>query len=464
LSDERAEVRPTASLAATWRAASRWLSSTELERLPRHVTDALREQERANEILTGWVQAALVVSFAVLYAFSRKTFPVDAAFRPVPWALGIYAAFTVWRLYLAYQGRLTHAMRMLSTAVDVAVLMVTIWSFHIQYGQPAAFYLKAPTLLYIFIFIALRALSLAPGYVLFAGIAAAAGWLVLLAYALAEPGGMALLTRDYVAYMTSARVLIGGEVDKVLSILIVAVLLAVAAARARALLHRAVTEGAAAGRLARFFSPEIAATIVGADEADLRPGEGRQTEAAAMFIDLRGFTRLAAQLPPGDLVKLLGDYQSIAVPIVRANGGSVTTYLGDGIMVTFGATRMSATYAADALRAAGALVDALEAWADARRARNLPAPGVGIGVDVGTVTYGAIGDAARLEYAVIGDPVNRAAKLQNHTKVENVHALTTAGALERAVEQGFVPARPPETRTHRAVAGVAAPIDVVVLR
>jgi len=132
--------------------------------------------------------------------------------------------------------------------------------------------------------------------------------------------------------------------------------------------------------------------------------------------------------------------------------------------VTFGATRMTATFAADALRAAGALVDALDAWAAERRARNLPAPGVGIGVEVGTVTYGAIGDAARLEYAVIGDPVNRAAKLQNHTKVEGVHALTTAGALQRAIAQGFVPSRPAETRSRREVAGVATPIDVVVLR
>jgi adenylate cyclase len=456
--------RPVAALAAAWRAAARWLSSAELERLPPHVREAIAAQTRANEILTGWVQAVLVAAFAILYGFSRKTFPVDAAFQPVPWALGIYGAFTAWRLYLAYSGRLTHAMRMLSTAVDVAVLMVTIWSFHIQYGQPAAFYLKAPTLLYIFIFIALRALSLAPGYVLFAGVCAAAGWIALLGYALAGPEGMGFLTRDYVAYMTSARILVGGEVDKVLSILIVAVLLTVATARARALLHRAVTEGAAAGRLARFFAPEVAATIVGAAEADLRPGEGRQTEAAAMFVDLRGFTRLAAQLAPGELVRLLGEYQGIAVPIVQAHGGAVITYLGDGIMVTFGALRASPAQAADALRAACALVDALDAWAAERRSRGLPAPGVGIGVEVGTVTCGAIGDAARLEYAVIGDPVNRAAKLQNHTKAEQVRALTTAGALRRAVEQGFVPSPPAEVRSRRQVAGVADPVDVVVLR
>ena len=183
-----------------------------------------------------------------------------------------------------------------------------------------------------------------------------------------------------------------------------------------------------------------------------------------MFIDLRGFTRLAAQLPPGDLVKLLREYQGIAVPIIRANGGSVTTYLGDGIMVTFGATRMSATYAADALRAAGALVDALDAWAAERRGRGLPAPGVGIGVDVGTVTCGAIGDAARLEYAVIGDPVNRAAKLQNHTKVEGVHALTTVSAFRCAVEQSFAPSPPAHVRSRRDVGGIATPVDLVVLR
>jgi adenylate cyclase len=225
-----------------------------------------------------------------------------------------------------------------------------------------------------------------------------------------------------------------------------------------------VTEGAAAGRLARFFAPEIAATIVGAEEAALRPGEGRQTEAAAMFIDLRGFTRLAAQVAPGDLVKLLGQYQGIAVPIIQTHGGSVITYLGDGIMVTFGAVRVCATYAADSLRCACALVDALETWSAERRGRGLPAPGVGIGIEVGTVTCGAIGDTARLEYAVIGDPVNRAAKLQNHTKVESVRALTSAGAFQRAVEQGYAPSPPAEVRPGRAVAGVATPVDVVVLR
>ena len=134
-----------------------------------------------------------------------------------------------------------------------------------------------------------------------------------------------------------------------------------------------------------------------------------------------------------------------------------------GIMITFGATRTNATYAADALRAAEQLLDALDAWAVERRTKNLPAPGVGIGVAVGTVTCGTIGEEGRLEYAVIGDPVNRAAKLQNHTKVEAVRALCTCYMLERAIEQGYDDRRAREIRKARTVAGVAAPEDLAVI-
>ena len=453
----RAAVRP-----ARLRQIQAWLAGSELEELPSHVQRKLDLQRQRNEVLAGWIQASLVLVFAVFYTLSRKTFSDDTIFRPVPWALGIYAAFTAWRLFLAYRNRLGHLMLMLSVVVDVTVLMVTIWSFHIQYGQPAAFYLKAPTVLYVFIFIALRALSLAPIYVLFAGVSAAAGWLILLWIAIMAPGGQELITRDYIAYMTSLHILIGGEVDKIISILMVSSLLAVAASRARSLLHRSVAEEAAAAQLSRFFSPEIAATIVNSDEI-LQPGQGRQTEAAAMFVDMRGFTTLASSLPPRDLIALLGEYQRISVPVIQKNGGSITTYLGDGIMVTFGATQESATYAANAMRAAEQLLDALGAWATERRAKNLPAPGVGIGIAAGTVTCGAIGDEGRLEYAVIGDPVNRAAKLQNHTKVEKVLALTTTDGMERAEKQGYKALRPGEKRPARSVAGISEPVDLVVI-
>ena len=422
-------------------------------RLPARVARAIEAQRDRGEILTSWVQAGILAIFATLYFFAPSTSPVPLLERPVPWALALYALFTATRLHLAYRRRLGPAMRSASVLVDMTLLTLTIWSFHREYGQPAAFYLKAPTFTYFFIFIALRALSFSPGYVLLAGAAAALGWAALLGYALVQPGAIDLVTRNYVEYMTSAKILIGGEIDKIISLLLVSALLAIAVARTRQLLERSVAEQAASTQLARFFSPEVAERLMRADEL-LKPGEGESREAAVMFIDLRGFTRLAATLEPQALIGLLGEYQRTAVPIIQRHQGSITTYLGDGIMITFGATRPSAAYAADALRCAEELLEALSRWSG---------PSVGIGVEAGTVICGAIGEEGRLEYAVIGDPVNRAAKIQAHTKAEGVRALTTRFTLERAAAQGYAPRRAPRPLPAREVNGVPAPVDLAVI-
>ena len=118
--------------------------------LPARVQAAIRAQQDASERLIGWIQLAIVSVFVVLYAASPKTFAADAAFAPVPWALGIYMLFTVARLALAYRGKVGPAVLYGSILLDMALLLGLIWSFHLQYQQPPSFYLKSPTLLYAF--------------------------------------------------------------------------------------------------------------------------------------------------------------------------------------------------------------------------------------------------------------------------------------------------------------------------
>jgi len=439
------------------------MNDTDTTKLPARVQERITDLRRRSEVAIGWIQAAIITLFGALYFAAPKTFMADVPFQPVPWTLAIYALFTLLRLVLAYRRLLGPVMLGVSVVVDVALLMVLIWSFHLQYNQPAAFYLKAPSLLYIFIFIALRTLSFSPRYVLFTGVAAAIGWLLLLAIALMGPEGMALITRDYVAYMTSARILIGAEIDKVISILLVSVVLSAAVARSRDLLQSSVKEAAAANELSRFFEPDVAREIIGAEDS-LKPGDGREAHAASMFIDLRGFTKLAVTMPAGEVVALLNEYHSVIVPLIKRNGGHIVAYLGDGILVTFGAIRARPIFAADALRAAGELLDAHDRWTEQRATRGQPTLGIGVGVNHGMVAVGAIGDASYLEFTVIGDSVNSAAKLQNHTKVEGVRALTTRETRDLALRQGWDGARCGETLAHRDVAGVAEPMDVVVLR
>ncbi len=429
-------------------------------RMPERVAANIRQEQERSEILIGWVQLAGVVMFAVVYTIAPKTFDPEKTFAPVPWALGFYFAFTLVRLFLAFRRRLPSWMIVLSVVVDMTVLLVTIWSFHLQYMQPPGFSLKAPTLLYIFILIALRTLRFEARYVVLAGAVAVLGWLTMLVYALVSGPITDTITRDYVHYITSSSILIGGEVDKIISMVVVTAILALALVRARRLLIRSATEHAAVADLSRFFAPEIARRITGSEHG-VRPGQGEIRDAAILYLDIRSFTPLAHRMPSDDVMALLAEYQARMVPIIQRHGGSIDKFLGDGIMATFGAAMKTSTYAADAMRAAGALLEAAEEWKRERTAAGLPALRMGVGVAVGPVVFGAVGDSTRLEFTVIGDAVNLAAKLEKHTKVETVPALTTTAALARAREQGYVAS--PEVRSGRAVEGISDRLDLVVL-
>ena len=162
----------------------RHLRGTEQRRrLPARVQASILAQQENSEIVIGWVQLGIVLTFGALYALAPKTFGESTAFTPVPFALAAYVGFTAIRIFLAHRRRLPWWVLLLSVLIDIGLLMGLIWSFHIQYEQPASFYLKVPTLLYIFIFIALRALRFEAGLVVFSGVVAALGWLAMVWYA-----------------------------------------------------------------------------------------------------------------------------------------------------------------------------------------------------------------------------------------------------------------------------------------
>jgi adenylate cyclase len=430
-------------------------------RIPERVLRALAQEQEASEILVSLIQLASIALFGLVYTIAPKAFPPEVPFEPVPWTLGAYTVFTLLRLWLAWRRRLPKWFLALSVIVDITVLMVTIWSFHLQYQEPAPIYLKATTLMYVFILIALRTLRFEPGLVVLAGISAAIGWLAVVAYAVLADGG-ALITRSFATYAMSHEVLLGAEVDKVLSILIVTAILALALLRAHKLLIRATTEQLAASELSRFFAPEVAGRIR-AMEATIEPGQAEARDAAILMIDLRRFTLLANRLEPQAVMELLSAYQALMVAEIDRHGGSVDKFMGDGILASFGATTPSAAYAADALRALESLVDAAGRWALERATAGLPAPAIGAALATGPVMFGAIGDRSRLEYTVIGDAVNLVAKLEKHTKVEGVSALCTAESHRLALAQGYVSAARLEHRQGRLVAGLERPLDLVAL-
>jgi adenylate cyclase len=108
-------------------------------------------------------------------------------------------------------------------------------------------------------------------------------------------------------------------------------------------------------------------------------------------------------------------------------------------------------------------LDEVAAWQSARKAAGLAAPRVGAAVAVGPVLFGAVGDETRLEYTVIGEAVNLAAKLEKHTKAAGVRALATAEAESLARAQGYAPRAPKPHRPLAHVEGVGDPLELVIL-
>jgi adenylate cyclase len=151
---------------------------------------------------------------------------------------------------------------------------------------------------------------------------------------------------------------------------------------------------------------------------------GEVCDAAVIFADLQGSTRLAATRPPGEVVALLNAYFGIVVEVVSAHGGLINKFQGDAALAIFGAPQPLEDPAGRALAAARELSRRLQA--------ELPQLLAGIGVSSGQVVAGHIGAEKRLEYTVIGDPVNEAARLSDIAKSTNERLLASATVVAAA--------------------------------
>ncbi len=440
----------------------------DLSRIPVRILAAIRKHDQSSEVLIKLVHLSILAIWAVLYAISPKRAGVP--FAPVPYVLAAYFVVNAFGLWWAVKRPLPDWAVYGFIVVEVGLLMLLIWSFHIQYQQPPSFYLKAPTLLYVFIYVALRALRYEARFVLAAGVASVLGWLTLVAYVLYADPSRNMVTRDYVVYLTSNSLLIGAELDKIIVMVMVAGIIAMALRRANRLLVSAATETVAAHDLARFFDASVASRIRSA-EAEIGVGAGSRRDAAVMFVDIRGFTSLAGRIDPSQVVSVLTAYQRRVVPLIQKHGGMIDKFLGDGIMATFGATERSESYAADALRALDEIIDTVNAWGSKEDLALFPwgtneelallAPGsVNIAVAAGQVVFGIIGDESRLEFTVIGAVVNRAAKLEKFNRTLGSVALTDADTYALAKRQGYLPA----TEARHLRQSVAGAEELVILR
>jgi adenylate cyclase len=186
--------------------------------------------------------------------------------------------------------------------------------------------------------------------------------------------------------------------------------------------------------------------------------EGQLREATILFADIRDFTPWVEASDPREVVRDLNAYFTEMETAIRAHGGLVVQYIGDEIEAVFGAPVARADHAWRAVRAAVEMRARLAAWNAARARAGRPPLRNGIGIHTGTVLAGSIGSADRLSYALVGDPVNLASRLQGLTK--ELQADVLVSGTTRARLDGELPLRPlPTVR----VKGRAADVEVYAL-
>ncbi len=175
----------------------------------------------------------------------------------------------------------------------------------------------------------------------------------------------------------------------------------------------------------RFVTPEIAQAIL---ENPPVPG-GENTEVSILFSDVRNYTTICEQLSPKEVIALLNDYFEYMVRAIEEHHGLVYQFVGDGIMAVFGAPVKLADHANCAVRSAIAMMGALDRF-NAEIRRGLPPIRIGIGINTGPVVAGIIGTQQRMEYRVVGDSVNLAARIEALNKDFQTDVLISSATME----------------------------------
>lgn len=162
-----------------------------------------------------------------------------------------------------------------------------------------------------------------------------------------------------------------------------------------------------------FATPEVADQL-------LREGfslGGKYVTASVMFTDIRSFTSIGERQEPADTIEMLNNYFALMFDAIEGNHGTVNQMEGDGLMAIFGAPVYHEDHRELAVRAALEMMELLKTFNKQRIAQNKAQIQIGIGIATGRVIAGYTGTQHRATYTCVGDTVNIAARIEDHTKV-----------------------------------------------
>ncbi len=323
---------------------------------------------------------------------------------------------------------------------------------------------------YVFMFIALAALTYSPGMAIWTALSAIAAWGAGMFMAVHEGATYTIIDLGRFQDMDGAtlrRTLLDPDylsaverLQEALLALVLATIVALACARARRLVQREIRSSAERANLARYFSPDLV------DDLATRRMLGKEVsrpKAAVLFADLVGFTRISENMAPELVIELLREFHGRMAQAVFAHRGTLHKFLGDGFMASFGVTdagqRLIQPPAAQALDCLKTIHGAMATWNVEREAQGHTPLTLALGLHFGTVVTGDIGDARCLEFAVLGDTVNVASRLESLCRPLEAAAVISEDVLVQVPDHPVLRAFEP-TGEATELRGRTRPIQV----
>lgn len=238
--------------------------------------------------------------------------------------------------------------------------------------------------------------------------------------------------RDLAFFLDPNALRINARVQEIVVFLIVAYTLALTVRRFNRLLLGNAALERTRENLSRYFSPNVVDELAGND-TPLR--EVREQDVAVLFVDLVGFTAYAADRPARDVIETLRQFHARMEACVFDHNGTLDKYLGDGLMATFGTPIAQSDDGARALACARAMLKSVADLNIERAGAGQVPLQISVGLHSGPVVLGDIG-TNRLEFAVIGNTVNVASRMEGLTRQLDTSLVVSEDAYDRAKSQG----------------------------
>lgn len=285
--------------------------------------------------------------------------------------------------------------------------------------------------LYLFLFLIFSGLSYSPVMVLWTGCSIAATWSAAVFYIYSLPDtltGSVQAVDPLKEFLDPYFVNTTAWYNQVALLLIGSMIIAAGVWRARRLVRQQVAAEEARGNLSRYFSPNVV------EQLSAAPGDldvARSQNVAILFVDVIGFTKMSEDLPPDRMIAQVREFHGRMVEQVFQHGGTVDKFMGDCVMATFGTPVSGPSDATNALRCSLAILDEVREWNASRRAAGLNDVGVGLGLHYGEVVVGNVGAERRLEFTVMGDPVNVTSRLERLTRDHGTPIIASDDLIEQ---------------------------------